>query len=380
MLLQMGAGQSRSSSSDAAAKPNGVFHDELTKLNEIVNAVMTADERFVDSNYNFLFEDVCQNYTMVWEKELDKHLKVDLETVHGSIYIVPKKDIIDDEANNSRASKNDLCKEIAKHYIKILYVIALIKRVYDLENSGDNSIAGIMERNIKIVDMVMQINYCSIPHKDYVSQGTAADVDFSNLEGLYVFVENFLTPVERHIFVEQLKAVFARKQKYRVEEMVCNDTLVTLDEYNDLYRRRYNKHFTCSNVHEFKREHSVDLMFEVAANNPVMHSKHCYSRKQVLIPLTNAARDENIKGLVDLYKEMRQHYIRNVDQVLAILGRLIVKDEQQYKLKDIDTAELEAVVHEVKRVVIMFYVQSIVDFQTLLDYALSLQNTLESAS
>jgi hypothetical protein len=379
MLLQMGAGQSRSSSTDNS-KQNGVFHDELIKLNEIVNAVMTADDRFVDSNYNFLFEDVCQNYTMVWEKELDKHLKVDLETVHGSIYIVPKKDIVDDEANNTRASKNDLCKEIAKHYIKILYVIALIKRVYDLENSGDNSIAGIMERNIKIVDGVMQINYCSIPHKDYVSQGTASNVDFSNLEGLYVFVENFLTPVERHIFVEQLKAVFARKQKYRVEEMVCNDTLVTLDEYNNLYKRRYNKHFTCSNVHEFKREHSVDLMFEVAANNPVMHSKHCYSRKQVLIPLTNATRDETIKGLVEVYKEMRQNYIRNVDLVLAILGRLIVKDDQQYKLKDIDTTELEAVVHEVKRVVIMFYVQSIVDFQSLLDYALSLENTIESAS
>lgn len=375
----MGASQSRSSVDDNS-KQIGVFHQELSKLNDIVNAVMTADDRFVDSNYNFLFEDVCQNYTMVWEKELDKHLKVDLETVHGSIYIVPKKDIVEDNVNNSRASKNDLCKEIAKHYIKILYVIALIKRVYDLEHSGDNSIAGIMERNIKIVDSVMQINYCSIPHKDYVSQGTAADVDFNNLEGLYVFVENFLTPVERHIFVEQLKAVFARKQKYRVEEMVCNDTLITLDEYNNLYKRRYNKQFTCSNVHEFKREHSIDLMFEVAANNPVMHSKHCFSRKQVMIPMTNAMKDENVRELVALYKEMRQNYIKNVDLVLAILGRLIVKDDQQFKLKDIDTAELEAVIHEVKRVVIMFYVQSIVDFQTLLDYALTLENTLEASS
>lgn len=374
----MGAGQS-TAASPANTKPNGVFHDELIKLNTIVDAVMTDDERFVDSNYNFLFEDVCQNYTMVWEKELDKHMKVDLESVHGSIYIVPKKDIVDDEANNTRASKNDLCKEIAKHYIKVLYVIALIKRVYDLENSGDNSIAGIMERNIKIVDGVMQINYCSIPHKDYVSQGTASDVDFSNLEGLYVFVENFLTPVERHVFVEQLKAVFARKQKYRVEEMVCNDTLVTLAEYNNLYKRRYDKEFTCSKVHEFRREHSVDLMFEIAANNPVMHSKHCFSRKQVLIPLTNALKDAKIKTLVETYKEMRQNYVNNVEMVLAILGRLIIKDQDQYKLKDIDSAELEAVVHELKRVVIMFYVQSVVDFQSMLDYALSLDSTLEAS-
>lgn len=375
----MGAGQSVAAASPANTKPNGVFHEELIKLNTIVDAVMTDDERFIDSNYNFLFEDVCQNYTMVWEKELDKHMKVDLETVHGSIYIVPKKDIVDDVANNTRASKNDLCKEISKHYIKILYVIALIKRVYDLENSGDNSIAGIMERNIKIVDGVMQINYCSIPHKDYVSQGTASDVDFSNLEGLYVFVENFLTPVERHVFVEQLKAVFARKQKYRVEEMVCNDALVTLGEYNHLYKRRYDKEFTCTKVHEFRKEHSVDLMFEIAANNPVMHSKHCFSRKQVMIPLTNALKDAKIKTLVDTYKEMRQNYVNNVEMVLALLGRLIIKDQDQYKLKDIDSAELEAVVHELKRVVIMFYVQSVVDFQAMLDYALSLDSTLEAS-
>jgi hypothetical protein len=121
-------------------------------------------------------------------------------------------------------------------------------------------------------------------------------------------------------------------------------------------------------------------MIEVAENNTVMHSKHCFSRKQVMIPMTNAMKDENVRELVALYKEMRQNYIKNVDLVLAILGRLIVKDDQQFKLKDIDTAELEAVIHEVKRVVIMFYVQSIVDFQTLLDYALTLENTLEASS
>lgn len=357
---------------------NDVFKNELTTLTEIVNAVMTADERFVDPNYNFLFEDVCQNYTMVWEKELEKHLKVDLETVHGSIYIVPKKDVVDDDASNARAHKNDLCKEISKHYIKILYVIALVKRVYDLENNGDNSIAGIMERNVRIVDGVMQIQYCSIPHKDYVSSGTASNVDFSNLEGLHVFVENFLTPVERHVFVEQLKAVFARKQKYRVEEMVCNDTLVTLEEYNMMYQKRFNKPFTCANTHEFKREHSVDLMFEIAENNPIMHSKHCYSRKNILIPLTNHAKDPDVKMLVDLYADIRKHYFENIDMVLAILGRFLVKEGSTYKLKDIDSAALEAVVHELKRVVVMFYVQSIVDYQAMLDFALTLDKTIQT--
>ena len=44
----MGAGLSREATTD-----------------EFVNAVMTVDERFVDLNYAYYFEDVCQNYTMV---------------------------------------------------------------------------------------------------------------------------------------------------------------------------------------------------------------------------------------------------------------------------------------------------------------------------
>jgi hypothetical protein len=46
--IQMGAGLSREATTD-----------------EFVNAVMTVDERFVDLNYAYYFEDVCQNYTMV---------------------------------------------------------------------------------------------------------------------------------------------------------------------------------------------------------------------------------------------------------------------------------------------------------------------------
>ena len=90
-------------------------------------------------------------------------------------------------------------------------------------------------------------------------------------------------------------------------------------------------------------------------------------------------KDAKIKTLVNTYKEMRQNYVNNVELVLAILGRLIIKDQDQYKLKDIGSAELEAVVHELKRVVIMFYVQSVVDFQSMLDYALSLDSTLEAS-
>lgn len=358
-----------------------VFEKQLVGVNNLLNKLLTADGRYADPNYNFLFEDTCQNYTMVWEKELDSHLKVDLENVHGSIYIVPKKDIVEDESNNTRATKHELCKEIAAHYVKILYMLTLIKRVYDLENNGDNSIAGIMERNVTIVNGVMQIQYCSIPHKDYVSEGTAANVDFQNLEGLHVFVENFLTPVERHAFVEQMKSVFARKQRYRVEEIVCNDSLVPIEDYNKIYANKYpNKPFVCDNARKFKRTNAggaVDLMFAVAENNPILHSKHCYAQKQLVIPLDTKA--NGIKYLIELYKDMHRHYELNITEVLRVIGRLVVLNPEtgNYKLRDISSPELEDVIRDLKKVIITFYVQSIVDFQVLLDFALTLDSTLK---
>ena len=374
----MGASQS---SPLANTQVSDVFQKELSVVNEIVGAMLTQDNNFADPSYNFLHEDVCQAYTMVWEKDLDKHLKVDLDNLHGSIYIVPKKDIVDDVENNVRAHKHDLCKDISSHYLKILYIITLIKRVYDLENNGDHSIAGIMERNVKIVDGVMQISYCSIPHKDYVTHGQTANIDFKNLEGLHVFVESFLTPVEKHVFVEQLKAVFARKQRYRIEDMVCNDTLVTLDDYNYIYANKFKKDFDCSNAHRYRRQHTVDLMFEIGPNNPILHSQYCYSKKDLFIPLLNAKNNPHVNAIVEIYKGMRKHYIDNVGLILELLGKLVTKDSTNtYKLKDISSTQLEEIVTELKRIIIMFYVQSIVDFQVLLDYALSNDNKLTNAN
>ena len=139
-------------------KTSNVFSKELEKMNEIVNKLITKEARFVNPNYNFLYEDVCRNYTILWEKELGKHLKIDLENISGSIYLLPKKDMVSSPEERIHISKQELCEKISKHYVKIMYVITLIKEVFDLEMDGDNSIAGIMKRNIKVVDDILEIN------------------------------------------------------------------------------------------------------------------------------------------------------------------------------------------------------------------------------
>jgi hypothetical protein len=361
----MGAGQSLLNKSN-----KNVFESELNKLDELISRIITSDDKFIDPNYNFLFEEVCSKYTILWEKELNNHLKVDLQNLSGSLYLIPKKDIVNTNEKEGDISKQELCKKISKHYVKILYIFTLVKTVYDLEHSGDNSIAGIIQRNVRNVNNIMELHYCSIPHKDYDLK-PADKINFEHLEGFKVFVEHFLTPVERYAFLEQFKAVFARKPRHKVLDAICQDTLVPLDVYEKIYEKRFTeKKLHCKKDTSVSKK-SVDhlnLMFEVVADNPVLHTHYCYSHKKLIIPLDS--NEPHVQKVNELYKEMHKHYVTNVDNILAILLRLVDRvSHDKYKLKNISNDQLLDIIKDVKKNVVTFYIQSIIDYQVLLDEA-----------
>jgi hypothetical protein len=366
----MGAGQSR------MEKPiTNVFEKELHTLNNIISNILTDDDKFVNPNYNFLFEDVCNNYTILLEKELNKHLKVDLENLSSSIYLIPKKNVIVSEEDNTEINKHDICNSISKHYIKILYILSLIKHVYDLESDGDNSLAGIMERNINVVDNIMEISFCSIPHKDYDMQH-ADKVNFANLEGLEFFTQHFLTPTEKYAFIEQLKLIFARKPRHKFMDILCHDALIGIEEYNEIYKNKFEKPLTCdgnkSTTEKKKRVRNVDLMFEIVADNPILHSKYCFSRKKLMITLDKTV--STIKELLKLYETMKSNYIKNIEDVVGILNKIVEYKTDKFILKNISTEDLQEIITETKKTIIKFYVQSVIDFQVLLDYAKDIPN------
>jgi hypothetical protein len=360
----MGASQS---------SPNftNVFAKELGQLNAIVSKVISHDGKFSNPNYNFLFEDACKNYTVVWEKELSKHLKVDLGNLSGSIYLLPKKDLVVSHEDKVEVSKQELCDKITKHYIKILYVISLIKHVFDLEQDGDHSLAGIMKRNIKVVDGIMEIHYCSIPHKDYDHQ-EPGKINFESLSGFHFFVENFLDPVEKYAFLEQFKALLARKPPHKLNNAICLDTLVPARTYEETYSTKLSKPVACpasSQIPSVKRKRRhLDLMFEVASYNPIFNTNYCMSQKKKVISLNRS--DPAIRKLMDVHGKMHTHYVDNVDAVLAILEKLVIeKDHETYELRNISSDVLQSIIKEVKQKVVVFYLQSLVDFHLLLDLA-----------
>lgn len=361
----MGSGQSTMNN-----KTNNIFSKELSKLNEIVNKVITKDDKFLNPDYNFLFEDVCKNYTILWEKELNKHLKVNLHNLSGSLYLLPKKDIVVSKEDDIEVNKQDLCKNISKHYVKILYVMSLIKTVYDLENDGDNSLAGILRRNINIVDNIMELSYCSVPHKDYDAQPTDK-INFSHLQGFDIFIKHFLSPVEKYAFLEQFKSIFARKPRSKIVDAICHDSLVPLDMYENIYSKKFaSKHSIVCKDNSNKKRHfknDIDLLFEVATDNPILHTHYCFSTKQLIIPLNK--NNHEVRELLELYSSMNTHYQTNVDKVVNIMYSLVERKGDKFELKNISNDELTNIITKVKQEIVIFYIQSIVDFHVLLDHA-----------
>ena len=105
----MGATQSLlSDKGNTSSVKKGVFDKDLVKLNNIVSSIITNDNKFKDSSYNFLNSKTCDRYTMVMENNLHKHLKIHLHDVAQNIFFIPKSNDQVKLNDNSTITKKDV--------------------------------------------------------------------------------------------------------------------------------------------------------------------------------------------------------------------------------------------------------------------------------
>jgi len=347
------------------SKDKNIFQAELSKLNTIVNDIISDKDLFKDQNYNFLSEDVCSKYHVILQEELEKHLKLDITDLGAKLYIIPKED--DEKLTKYKLTKQQVCGKISNHYIKLLYVMCLIKYVYNLEHHGDLSISGIIFRNIKIVDDMMEIHFCGLPHRKYTNaSGDVHKIDFSKLEGMKFFAEYFLNAEESQTFLGILKSILARSTPQKVNNAMCTyinkHGLSDLKHLEDLYALRFNKKLTC------QRGGTLDIFIQ--KDNPVFLSEYCGAPMKIVLKL-NTPQGKKVKAY---YHQMHERYQTNIQKVHDILSKLVEKKNSQFTLKDIDKRELDKIIHEIKWHIKQFYLQSIMDFQNILDMAKATPN------
>jgi len=322
---------------------------------------------FADQEYNFLSEDVCEKYQVVLESDLNKLLKMEIKSLGESLLLIPR----DEEQKllqEKNMKKNEICTKVANHYIKILYVLCLIKYVYNLERFGDLSLAGIIFRNIRISKNMFTVKYCKQAQKDLKRSAgeEALNLDFSRLEGFKFFVEYFLEKEEAATFLKAFRHIFARKTKGVLRKDLCE--IGKIKELEDLYQRKFNDQLSCQSGG------STHLNIYVEADNPLFEGTWCYGEGTVTIPLA----EKDGKEAYEIYKAMRSRYNTNIRSIENILMKKLVQKHisGKWALKDINKVELDSIIQEVKEKVKVFYLQSISDFQDLLDRIKSFPNAI----
>lgn len=359
--------------------PNAkVFEEDLKALNNIILHIIDDKNVFKNPQYNFLSKDVCDKHTVVLEDELNKHLKVSLQSLGTSLYLVPNNDDNNRTSiKGSNLTKKQICEKISNHYMRILYIISLIKYVYDIERHGDYSIAGIIFRNIKLVDDIMVIDYCGIPHKDYSNPDKQDKINFGKLEGLSFFTNYVLTHDESRVFVDVLKSILSRHPKGVVKNYICKMKKSNMLTYTDLahieqlFKNKYGTPLVCTDAvaeqpaQPLSIERKVSLHMRIEKDNPVFLKEYCFNTKKALVKIDTPTG----KIIVNAFKTMQKNYKNNVKNVESLLNRLVSKSGDTYELRDITKQELDSIVDEVKSTIKVFFIQSIMDYQHLLDLA-----------
>lgn len=340
-----------------------VFDHDLKKLNGIVNDVINEKDLFKNKDYNFLSEDVCNKYQVILEEELSKHLKIDIKDLGASLYILPRASEDKTKLTKFNLTKQQVCEKISNHYIKVLYIMCLVKYVYNLERHGDLSVMGIIFHMIKIVDDMMEIRFCGIQHKKYTDAGRDAyKIDFSTLQGLKFFTDYFLHPDEASTFIQIFKSVLNRDNANKLQDSMCHyiakHGVKDMKKLEDMIKTRYPKtrKLQCGGSH---------LMLSVEKDNPIFQYENCGAPMKVVIKLNTVQGKKVFKH----YRQMKTTYKNNLENVHAILNTIVEHKHGQFELKDMNKQDLDAAIDKIKWEIKHFYLQSILDFQNLLDMA-----------
>lgn len=353
-----------------------IFKKELQGLNTLVTDLVTTDNlQFKKQKYKVAMKNICDSYNIVLESQLKKHLKVELKSLKDSIYLFPTRDAVHLK-DGKTVTKDDLCKLIGSHYHRILKLLVLVKHVYDVEHHGNNSLAGIIMNNINMTPNIFEMHFCDVSQK-MVHKGNG--IDFSMLTGFQFLCNDVMSKTEKTLFLKTMRNLFARKNiDALAEHMACGDSLLSAADYKEFLQYTSAKHVACkqsvaNNMQQFAETKEENMYMFVAKNNPMLHDSElvCSDKRQLLIDISKKTKP--IKELIKKYELLQDLYKKNIAEIVSSINKLVEKDlTGGYSLRDIDAKSLEDLEVNIKKLCVKFYIQTLVGYQSLLDFAKTL--------
>lgn len=356
----------------------GVFGKELELLNNICYSIINKDtNKFNKNEYNMFMNELNNNHLLILEKNLNKHLKVDLENLNSSLYFVPKQqpnviDFVSDKGmfskENKFIKKSEIASMIGNHYSSILNMVKTIANVYDIEGGGDYSIAGIVQRNIKLENDLLVVNYCNMPQFDYKDNKKVDKVNFSNLKGIKLLT-GMMTKDEANAFTKHLGLILSENSPTsKLEDSICKmNTQYKTNDFSKLYKTKKGISLDCSTKKHFSNSSELDFFLSVSKNNPILAANKCLDKKKVIINMKDKNISKQSKQLYKLYDTFQTNYKTNINNVFTNLYDVI--DIKNFIIKDISNSDLQNSMINLKQHLIKFYMNSLMDYKNLLNHA-----------
>lgn len=356
----------------------GVFGKELELLNNICYSIINKDtNKFNKNEYNMFMNELNNNHLLILEKNLNKHLKVDLENLNSSLYFVPKQqpNVIDFESDkgmfskeNKFIKKSEISSMIGNHYSSILNMVKTIANVYDIEGGGDYSIAGIVQRNIKLENDLLVVNYCNMSQFDYKDNKKVDKVNFSNLKGIKLLT-GMMTKDEANSFTKHLGLILSENSPTsKLEDSICKmNTQYKTNDFSKLYKTKKGISLDCSTKKHFSNTSELDFFLSVSKNNPILAANKCLDKKKVIINMKDKNISKQSKQLYKLYDTFQSNYKTNINNVFTNLYDVI--DIKNFIIKDISNSDLQNSMINLKQHLIKFYMNSLMDYKNLLNHA-----------
>lgn len=336
-----------------------VFANELIKINKIINGILNSNNIYSNSEYNFFLKKQCSDFVIVNEKKLYKYKKHELSNLENYL-MIPKTELV--------STKKTFCHNISMYYTRILQIIHCIKYIYDIENNGDNSIGGIVFRNIKANSDIVKVEVCESAQNDikHFEKG----VNFSMLSGFDIFVKYILSEEEAKVFIRQLSVILDGYDKRKLQRLICNDVLINVDEHSSLHKYKFDKCTYNTNKRQqsggttpsvLENNLNSDIFIKVKEQNPIFNWNLCGFRKTYIA--------KNLKQLDSLIVQMKKNYKNNFNDIIKILYDLVYFDtgKNQYVLKNVRYDAIQNIEYELKRCIITFFMQSLSDYKNILN-------------
>lgn len=339
---------------------------DFVKLNNICYSLITRNNTFIDPKYTL---------------NLNKYSKEELNNIHKSLGLNPQ-------------SKTETIKSITQYYTTIFNIIITVVNVYDLEGGGKYSITGIIQRNIALTNGILKISFCKEEQFDYINNTRISGVNFNKLRGINK-LSLIMNNSELLTFEKHLKELFKHRDK-RYEELetsVCDmDTTFNTQTFRDIYENTKGIYMDCKKYKRFNNVKNTqpDFIMSIPTFSPIFENNKCINKQSIVFNLDNKQFRKYNKKLYFLYNLLIENYNTNVSDVINTLTKILNINNNKgpqrgggleqviydVSIKIVTMKELNIIVKELKIVIMKLYVQSLLDYYNLIDYALTLKGVI----